>query len=633
MKQCLRRLLAAVCAAALLTGTACALTVEEALGLLERYYVDPLPAAAYEAETLDEVFSAIGDSYTYYMDAREYEDFIDSVEGSGHVGIGVAILYTSEGILINSVIPGGSAEEAGLEAGDIIVAIDGVPCVPGQESDVARITGTEGTVVLLTVLRTDGREETLSLVRRAFTVPTTAVSLLENGQALIDCDTFATTTGDTFSEEVSRYDDEADLWLVDLRSNLGGVVTGALESIGVFTGPVIPLYFRDSQGSYQMFFSSADYVTEDPAVVLTNIYSASASEIFAEAIKDYGAGIVVGGRTYGKGVAQRVLDEDTHPEFFQGDCLKVTTYRFYSGAANTTDSIGVLPTLLLGDEYTAAAALLLRASAPADAVGWIRLTLGGWNFYVDVRSALEEEDGAAALSELFAAIPPDADVAIGTSAGWFATKVAAAAAFLEVDYTSRWFIDVDDSSYGDELNILATYGLLRGVGGGLFLPKETLNRAELCALLCLTLDRMSNAPSPFSDVPDDSWCAPYVTAMYELGLAKGYGDGAFGPDDPVTQEELIAVLGRLTDFLNASCHEALKEVTDEERSVPALTGFSDWARDYAWLLGLSFAAADGETVSLLHTELEQIDPAAPVLREQAGAAVYYILTALGILIY
>ncbi len=633
MKQYLRRLLAAICAAALLTTSALALTVEQALELLEEYYVDPLPAAAYEAETLDEIFSVIGDSYTYYMDAQEYDDFITSVEGGSQVGIGVSILYTSEGILINSVLPGGTAEEMGLEAGDVIVAIDGASCVPGQESDVARITGPEGTSVSLTILRTDGREETLSLVRRAFAVPTTTVSLLESGQGLIDCDSFATSTGDTFSENVSRYDGETDLWLVDVRSNPGGVVGGALGAIGVFTGPVIPLYFRDGQDSYQMYLSSSDYVTEDPVVVLTNIYSASASEIFAGAIKDYGAGIVVGGRTYGKGVAQRVLDEDTHPELFQGDCLKVTTYRFYTGAANTTDSIGVIPTLLLGDAYTSDAAVLLRAAAPDDLTGWLRLTLGGRNFYVDVRSALEEEDSAAAVAELFAALPPDADVAIGTSAGWFAVKVTAAAVFLGVDYTSRWFIDVDDSPYKDELNILATYDLLRGVGDGYFLPEEDLSRAELCALLSLTLDRISNAPSLFSDVPDDSWFAPYVTAMYELDLVKGYEDGTFRPDDPVTQQELITILGRLAGFLNANCHEALKNVTDEQRETPVLSAFDGWARDYAWLLGLSFADADGETVSLLHAELEEIDPTAPVLREQAGAAVYYILTALNILTY
>ena len=141
MKKLLNRLLAAICTAGLLLCAASALTVEQAVELLEDYYVDDLPAAAYQATTLDELFQAVGDPYTYYMSAEEYKAFMDSVEGSSQVGIGVGIQYKEEGILISRIIPGGTAEEAGLKAGDIIVSIDGSSCVPGQESDVNRITG------------------------------------------------------------------------------------------------------------------------------------------------------------------------------------------------------------------------------------------------------------------------------------------------------------------------------------------------------------------------------------------------------------------------------------------------------------------------------------------------------------
>lgn len=114
MKKLLNRLLAAICTAGLLLSAASALTVEQAVELLEDYYVDELPAAAYEAGTLDELFKAIGDPYTYYMSAEDYKAFMDSVEGATQVGIGVAIQYKDEGILISRIIPGGAAEEAGL---------------------------------------------------------------------------------------------------------------------------------------------------------------------------------------------------------------------------------------------------------------------------------------------------------------------------------------------------------------------------------------------------------------------------------------------------------------------------------------------------------------------------------------
>lgn len=632
MKHHLRRLLAAVCAAAALTGTASALTTPQAVELLEQYYVDELPAPAYQAETLDQLFSVLGDPYTYYMDAEQYRAFISSVEGDTRVGIGVAITYTNEGILINSIVPGGSAGDAGLEAGDTIVAIDGVSCVPAQESDVARITGEEGTVVSLDILRRDGRRESVPVVRRQFTIPTTTVSLLEDGVGYIDCSSFSSSTGADFTDGVAEYGDRADLWLVDLRGNLGGVTDGALGAIGVFTGPVIPLYFRDGDGAYYPFVSSAQCGTQAPAVVLSDSYTASASEIFSSAIKDYGAGIVLGGRTYGKGVAQIILDENSDPDLFDGDCLKITTYRFYTGAANTTDSVGVFPTLLLRDGHTENAARLLRAAEPDTPAGWLRLSLGGWRFYVDAAAALRNEADAAALAEIFAALPPDVEAAVGTADAWVLMDAPHAAAALGVDYTSRWFTDVDDSPYADALNTLGAYGILRGVGDGSFLPRNTLSRAELCSLLCLTLDRVSSSPSPFSDVPDDSWYAPYVAAMYETGLVQGRGGGVFGPDDTLSQQEFITVLGRLASFLNANCRESLASAELYPPEDAVLERFAPWARDCAWLLGLSLLDdVTGEPVSMLHTTLEDIDPAAPILREEAGASLYTLLTTLGIL--
>lgn len=633
MKNHLRRLLAAVCTAALLIGSAGALTTQQAVELLEQYYVNRLPAAAYEAETLEQLFSAVGDPYTYYMDKGQYRDFISGVEGGSQVGIGVAILYTSEGILINSVIPGGSAEAAGVEAGDIIVAIDGVSCVPAQESNLSLIAGEEGTSVDITLLRRDGRRQTIPITRRQFTVPTTTVSLLEDGVGLIQCTSFATTTGDTFSDGIEKYGDQVSLWLVDLRSNPGGVTDGALAAVGVFTGPVLPLYFRDKAGSYYPSFSSLPRKTYAPVVALTNAYTASASEIFTSAVKDYKIGIVIGGRTYGKGVAQIVRDGSTDPQLFDGDCLKITAYRFYTGAANTTDSVGVFPTLLLQDAHTAAAARLLRAAEPDDPAGWLRLTLDGWDFYIHAAACTDPEN-AAALAEIFAALPPDVEAAVGTAAGWVLMSVPAAAVELGVEYASRWFTDVGASPYADALNTLATYGILRGVGDGRFLPQKTLSRAELCSLLSLTLSRTASSPSPFPDVPDDAWYAPYVTAMYDLGLVEGRDDGTFGPEDTLSQQELITVLARLADFLNANCHEGLTKALKTTPEDAALERFSSWAKPYAWLLGLCFTDSEtGDTASLLHTGLESIDPAAPVLREEAGASLYTILTSLGILRY
>lgn len=634
MKKYLRRLLAAVCTAGLLLTPASALTVEQALELLEVSYVDPLPAAAYEAETLDELFQAIGDPYTYYMDAEEYQAFTDSVEGASQVGIGVAIQYGEEGILITRIIPGGTAEEAGLAAGDIIVAVDGVSCVPGQESDVNRIAGEEGTQVTIEVLRTDGSRESFTLKRRGFTVPTATVSLLEDGQGYIQCDSFGGTTGGIFADGVEQYGDQATLWLVDVRSNPGGRLDAAQDTVGVFTGPAFVAWLRNANGRYSYVLNTDAALTDSPAVVLTNVYSASASEIFSSALKDYGAGIVVGGRTYGKGVAQIVLDEENFPDLFDGDALKITAYRFYSPTMNTTDCVGTLPTLLVPDDQTSGVALLLQTEEPKNKTGWLRLSLSGLDFYIDAASALKEEAGPAALAALFAALPPRAETAVGENRSWTALAVEEAAQELGVSYTSRWFTDVAGTPYADELNTMAAYDLLRGAGDGTYAPEDPITRAQLCAMLCHALNRISTKELTYTDVSSDAWYAPYVAKISEMGLMGGRGGSVFDPEGQVTNQELITVLGRLACFLNANCHDLIEGTADVNFDGDALTDYASWARPYVWLLADGYRDNADETApDMLLQAPEDTDPLACATRGEAGAALCRVLMGLGILKY
>jgi len=634
MKKYLSRLLAAICTAGLLLAPASALSVEQALELLEGIYVDPLPDAAYQAATLDELFQAIGDPYTYYMSAEEYQSFTASVEGESKVGIGVSIQYQDSGILITRIIPGGTAEEAGLAAGDTITAIDGASCVPGQESDVNRITGEEGTQVTIEVLHEDGTTQDFTLTRRGFTVPTATVTLLEDGQGYIQCDSFGGTTGGIFAEGVREYDSQASLWLVDIRSNTGGRLDAAQDTTGVFTGPAFVVWLRDSSGQYSYGLNLNDALTEDPAVVLTNLYSASASEILSSAIKDYGVGVVLGGRTYGKGVAQVVLDEETAPELFDGDALKITAYRFYSPAMNTTDCIGTLPTLLLPDDQTSGVALLLRTVEPQDKAGWLRLTLNGLEFYIDAASARQEEGGPEALAALFAALPPDAQTAVGENGSWTALAVEEAAQKLGVVYGSRWFTDVADSPYARELNTMAAYDLLRGAGDGIYAPDAPVTRAELCAMLCHALNHLSTNAPAYPDVPADAWYAPYVAMITEMGLMNGRGGGVFDPNGQVTNQELVTVLGRLACFLNANCYELIADTADLPFDGEALAAYDTWSRPYVWLLADGYRDNVDETVpDMLLGAPEDTDPQANTTRGEAGAVLCRILMGLGILKY
>ena len=181
MKHLIRRIAAFLLIAALLGTSASALTVDEALDLLDRYYVYDIPEEARDAETLDELFSLLGEPYTYYMDPGQYSSFLSSMnEEQSLVGIGVSVELTEQGILILEAMPNTPAQRAGLQPGDLIVAVNGVSCAPADPSPQAMIAGEPGTFVTISVLRGDDTF-THTLIRSVIIIPNVAFSSLCDG--------------------------------------------------------------------------------------------------------------------------------------------------------------------------------------------------------------------------------------------------------------------------------------------------------------------------------------------------------------------------------------------------------------------------------------------------------------------
>lgn len=626
IKRFLMRLAAVCCAAALLTVPAFALSVQEAVALLEAHYVDELPEEAYTAQTLDELIAAIGDPYTYYMTQEEYEAFLGSVEQETTVtGIGAAIQYTDEGILLTRVLDGSGALDAGLVAGDVIVAVEGTSCVPGSEAHRAMLMGEAGTSVAVTVRHADGTLNDYVLQRRTVAVHNTYVTVLDGHIGYIDCDSFGTDTGDYFISALTEHPDVT-AWIVDLRGNGGGVASSAVDAAGAFLGFGSHLYLSDREGTVYGNYYTDGYLTEAPAVVLTDGFSASASEIVAADIRDCSAGILIGERTFGKGVAQSVLDESMYAEFFDGDGLKVTAYRFYSTGYNTSDRIGVIPTLLVDSTLAESVARALCAAAPENCDGWLRLRLNGYDFY------LAPETNDALVAAIFEALPPTVGVWLGNDAGWLSLSQADALSLRGVAVTRRDFADVAESPYADKINTLAAYGILLGDGTGNYHPENSLTRAELCALLAQALNVSYDGASRFADVAEDDWFAPDVGAMEALGLVQGVGDGRFAPDDTLTWQEYITVVARLGAYLNLMV-EGYLDGQDEQTlaSDETLSAFADWARPGADAMVHMFLDADDNPYSLLPLALEEIAPAAAITRSEAAAVLYNLLDALAIL--
>lgn len=607
--------------ASLCLTPASALTVQQAGELLEEYYVDEVPDSVLSQDDLDSMLEALGDPYTVYMTKDEYQSFLSSVNGGSVVGIGVSIqsAVTDQGFLILSILPDSPAQEAGLTEGDHILSIDGVAVTASEQS--AALTGREGTQVTITVLSgITGETRELTLTRRAVPIPIVTYSLVD-GAAVIECISFGDTTAQTISQAVTEYDDLDRPFILDLRSNPGGATNAAAGSASSFTGGGTMVYFRDGDGKYTTVYTGKDYpdLTDQPLIILTDENSASASELFSAAIRDYGAGISIGGRTYGKGVAQIVLDEDTNPDLFDGDALKITTYRFFSPDGTTNDTVGVIPTLLLSQEYAPAAALLLTCPQPADSQGYWKLELAGCTFYISQEQASQEEYQAA-FTALLEALPPSAQLSQGTGGRqWASVTPAQVAQGLGLSYHCRWaFTDLDQCTYADDVATLSTYGLLGGFPDGTVRPQQAITRSEFAVLLAAALNLRESGSAGFTDVPADAWYTSAVNAMVAKGFLAGRSSTVFGPEDNLTYEEMATILSAISSWACMEGYAVADEPVPASKQA-AYAGLSDWAQAPAWRL------------STLGVDVDLTAPQAPATRDQAAHMICQFLQAAGLL--
>jgi len=316
--------------------------VNEAREILHYNYVDYLPAAAEEAETMDELLETLDDPYTQYMTEEEFLRFLDIVDQSFY-GIGVEFEPVDEGVKILSVLEGSPAEEAGLQPGDIILEADGQSLAGLSAEEVASIIhGDEGTEVELVVER-DGEEKEFTLERQKITPEHVDGELKNERIGFLQLKTFGSETTEEFREKLQGLKDEgAEHWMLDLRNNSGGMLDAALRIAGHFIGDRVVLEKRSVHEEEALHANFQDPLLDPPTMVLTNENSASASEALAAAIKDHERGVLIGEETFGKGSVQnaRQLSEGI---------LQYTSHRFYSPAGDLIDEKGVQPHVALED--------------------------------------------------------------------------------------------------------------------------------------------------------------------------------------------------------------------------------------------------------------------------------------------
>lgn len=282
----------------------------EAWNLVHEQYVNqPLDDTLLMQGAIRGMMEAVGDDYTYYMDPKVYELESTSLSGQ-YEGIGAYVDTQGEYLTIVSPIEGSPAEAAGLRPGDQIIAIDGED-MTGVAPEAARqkVLGPAGTTVVLTVAR-EGEPEplTFTIVRAKITVPSVTGEMREDGIAYIDINFF----GDRTTNELRAKLDELLAQnpkgiILDLRFNPGGYLVTSIEVASEFIDEGVVLIEQYSDGSRDTYNALGNgKATDIPLVVLVNEGSASAAEIVAGALQDYGRAQLVGVQTFGKGSVQTI---------------------------------------------------------------------------------------------------------------------------------------------------------------------------------------------------------------------------------------------------------------------------------------------------------------------------------------
>ncbi len=308
----------------------------------QNYYKDEdISEQDLEEGVYNGMVASLGDVYSDYFTQEELQSLMQQTQGIYYgIGAGVSLDTTASYPKISKVYDGTPAQEAGLREEDIIYEVAGENTYGLDLTEVvSRIKGDEGTWVNLTIVR-DGETEYLSIdvQRRKVNIPTVEFEMLEDGMAYIIISEFDDITVDQFTEAlaVARGNEMKGL-ILDLRSNPGG----SLNSVVKIAQKILPegmiVYTEDKYGVRKEYTCDGTKQLEVPLVVLINGNSASASEILAGAVKDYGIGTLVGTTTYGKGIVQSVIPMS------DGSAVKVTISSYFTPNGNNIHGTGVAP--------------------------------------------------------------------------------------------------------------------------------------------------------------------------------------------------------------------------------------------------------------------------------------------------
>ncbi len=294
---------------------------------------------------IDTMIASLDEPYTRFMNKKEFEDLTSSITSKIY-GIGVNIYSNAGKIEVFNVIPATPADIAQLKQGDIITAVNGKDISGMNVSEVAALVrGPENSVVELTILRKD-KKLTKKIKRKEIKIKTVKSSMLDNHIGYIQILSFM--SGATPNEFVEALENtqKADSLILDLRGNTGGLLDNAVFIADMFIneGTIVDIIYRNG---YRKSIKAQDehLLMDKPIVVLVNGASASASEILSGALKDYHKATLVGRKTFGKGLVQKVVPLPNQTG------VNITIARYLTPNGTDINKLGIKPDIEIGNEF------------------------------------------------------------------------------------------------------------------------------------------------------------------------------------------------------------------------------------------------------------------------------------------
>jgi carboxyl-terminal processing protease len=322
-------------------------TFSEVFGRIQKDYVEPVSDQKILEDAIRGMLAGL-DPHSTYLDPEQYNDLRVGTTGQ-FGGLGIEVDMENGFIRVISPIDDTPAQRAGVEAGDLIIRLDGKP-VKGMtlEEAVKTMRGEPGSEITLTVVREkEERPFTIKIVRDIIKIKSVRSRMVEEGYGYVRISSFQSRTGEGLRKNLRDLEEANNGKLkglvLDLRNNPGGVLNAAVTVSDAFLTSGLIVYtegrMEDSEFKYQA--TPNEILAGAPIVVLINAGSASASEIVAGALQDHKRAVIMGEKSFGKGSVQTVVPTSN------GGAVKLTTARYYTPAGRSIQAEGIVPDILL----------------------------------------------------------------------------------------------------------------------------------------------------------------------------------------------------------------------------------------------------------------------------------------------